>query len=56
MTAAHITRRQSHQPARGIVGTLLLHRIEWTNERPAFGFIGAAIVGLIFAVIKWRWL
>lgn len=56
MTAARIARRQARQPVeRSIVGFLLLHRIEYTNERPWFGFVGAAVTGLIFAVIK-EWL
>jgi hypothetical protein len=35
---------------------LLLHRIEWTDERPWFGFAGMAVTGLIFCYLKWRFL
>jgi hypothetical protein len=58
MTAARITHRQHAEPAprRDVIGWLLLTGIRWTDGRPWFGFVGMAVTGLVFGVIKWRFL
>jgi hypothetical protein len=55
MTTTHLTHRQ--EPARrDFIGRLLLTGIEYTDARPYIGFVGAIVTGLIFAVIKWRFM
>jgi hypothetical protein len=52
MIAARIARQASPAPRRGIVGTILLHRIEWTDKNPWAPALGVVLVGVLGAVLN----
>jgi hypothetical protein len=56
MTTTHLTHRQEPAEHCDFIGCLLLTGIEYTDARPYIGFVGAIVTGLIFAVIKWRFM